>query len=88
MFITFRSCPPGYSYTAPYTYDVSEKLAKKFIADGVASISTPVLPNDFPARNKLIEAGIETVDDIKTNLMDIKEIVDDSEMIAIKKAIK
>lgn len=88
MLITFRSCPLGFSYTAPNTYEVPEKLAKKFIVDGVASVSTPVLPKDFPSREKLIESGFETIDDIKDGMNELKDLLDASELSAVKKAIK
>jgi hypothetical protein len=88
MKISFKRSPAGYSYTAPYEYDVPDKLAKKFIAEGVASASTPVLPTKFPAREKLIEAGFQTIDEITEGLEEIKEIVSPEEFEKISKALK
>jgi hypothetical protein len=85
--ITFTETPEGYAYTAPYTYEVSDELAKKFVSEGVAELATPVLPEGFPARNQLIELGYDTIESIRENIDALEDELGKRNFNAVKKAI-
>jgi hypothetical protein len=56
---------PQYSYFTGQTYDVPVDQAKFLILNGNAREATPVLPLDLPARDTLINNGIETVAELR-----------------------
>ena len=72
----FEKVPPGTSYHAGHVHGVLPELAHEYIKLGYAKPTTPVLPIDMPFRNQLIEAGIETMEDMNhlKSLTDIKGI--------------
>jgi uncharacterized protein YdaT len=64
--MTFVKTPPGYAYVAPNTYEVPEKLANKLNKQGFCYASDKVLPVDIPFRKELIDANIDTLDELKS----------------------
>lgn len=82
--LTFKKNPQGFAYTAPNTYEVPDALAAEFVAAGVADESSPVLPAKFPARKKLIAAGLESIDDIRAAIDTLADPFTAKEIEAIK----
>lgn len=82
--LTFKKNPPGYAYTAPNTYEVPDALADQLVADGSAFESSPVLPPKFPARKKLIAAGLDTIEDIRAAVDTLADPFTAKEIEAIK----
>lgn len=70
------TAPKGYGYHAGHVYDVPEKMAEELIDMGVARYPKETLPKDFPRREDLIEAGLETIQSIKNadDLTKVKNI--------------
>lgn len=62
----FLKTPIRFAYFAGHTYDVPNQYVKAFIREGIAREATKVLPKEVPARDKLIAAGFETIDDLKS----------------------
>lgn len=61
----FMTSPKGFGYHAGRVYDVPEEQAGKFVEQGYARSPKQTLPKDFPHREKLIEAGFESVEAIE-----------------------
>ena len=81
--IFFIKAPPGTGYHAGVVHSVPEAMAKELIKAGYARATTPVLPTDLPHRDKLIAAGIETIDDLYA-AKDLKELSGDLDEAAEK----
>lgn len=69
----FIRSPKGYGYHAGHVHEVPEDQAKKFKKSGVARPATKTLPKDIPGRKALIDAGYETIQEVK-EISDFSEI--------------
>lgn len=63
--IQFLAIPPKSAYFAGRTYEVPERMAKSYIAQGFAVHTAKPLPADFPYRDRLIEAGLDTIEAVR-----------------------
>lgn len=61
----FSERPPGSGYHANRVHQVPAEVAKQYQAKGYCRDATRTLPEDLPGREKFLEAGIESVDEIK-----------------------
>jgi hypothetical protein len=61
----FKKKPPKSGYFKGRVHLVPEDLAKELEKQGYCRDVTETLPNDLPGRDAFLEAGIETVEEIK-----------------------
>lgn len=69
----FLHSAPGYGYHAGETEDVPVKMAREFKKQGIARSATETLPEDLPARDKLMIAGFETEEEVE-EIEDFSEV--------------
>lgn len=61
----FSERPPNTGYHAKRVHEVPEELAKEYQKQGYCRDATQTLPDDMPGAEEFMEAGIESVDEVK-----------------------
>lgn len=63
--IQFLNVPKRAGYFAGRTYLVPKKKAQSYVSQGYAVMAEMPLPDDFPHRERLIQAGLDTVQSVR-----------------------
>ena len=74
--VHFTKVPRRLSYWANRTYDIQADKAEEYVSKGYGTFADPKLPDDFPQRELLMSAGLDSVQAVAEfgDLTDIKGI--------------